>query len=170
MLGRIGAGDRTAMRDFYLAHHGPLTAFLRGRGLTATEASDLVQETMLDVWRRASDFRGDAAAKTWLFTIARNKMVDRARRDVRISYVDEVPEIMDTAPDAEAIAVSLSEASRLRACLDRLKQAHRAVLRLAFYEDLTYDEIARIEDVPQGTVKTRVFHAKKLLLRCLGTR
>lgn len=169
-MGRIADGDRGAMQDFYMAHHGPLTAFLRGRGLAAAEAADLVQDTMLEVWRRASGYRGDAAAKSWLFTIARNKLVDRARRGARVSYVEEVPEQIEEAPNPEAVAVSLSEASRLRACLSKLKDAHRAVLRLAFFDDLTYDEIAEIEDVPAGTVKTRVFHAKKLLLRCLGTR
>ncbi|MEX0367476.1 MAG: RNA polymerase sigma factor, partial [Ruegeria sp.] len=106
----------------------------------------------------------------WLFTIAHNKIVDRVRKNARVQYVDEVPDAIDETPDPEAITVSLSEAGRLRACLDRLKEAHKTVMRLAFYEDLSYDEIAEIEGVPNGTIKTRVFHAKKLLLRCLGTR
>ena len=170
MLQRIGERDRAAMQEFYHTYHGPLTGFLRGRGLDAAAAADLVQDTMLDVWRRASSYRSEASAKSWLFTIARIKMVDRTRKDARVSYVDEVPDTEEEAPNPEAIAVSLSEASRLRACLDRLKEAHRAVLRMAFFDDMTYDEIARIEDVPPGTIKTRVFHAKKLMLRCLGTR
>ncbi len=92
MLQRIGAGDRAAMRQFYDAHQAPLTAFLRGRGMDAAMAADLVQDTMLDVWRRASNSRGEASAKSWLYTIARNKMVDRTRKDARVSYVDEVPD------------------------------------------------------------------------------
>ncbi|MEX0311908.1 MAG: RNA polymerase sigma factor [Tateyamaria sp.] len=170
LLRRIGTGDRAAMREFYTSHQRGLTAFARARGMDAATAADVVQDTMLDVWRSAGRYRGDAAAKTWLFTIAHNKIVDRVRKNARVQYVDEVPDAIDETPDPEAITVSVSEAGRLRACLDRLKEAHKTVMRLAFYEDLSYDEIAEIEGVPNGTIKTRVFHAKKLLLRCLGTR
>ena len=170
LLRRIGTGDRAAMRTFYMSHQRGLTAFAKSRGMDAATASDVVQDAMLDVWRSASRYRGDAAPKTWLYTIAHNKIVDRVRKNARVQYVDEVPDAIDDTPDPEAITVSLSEAGRLRACLDRLKEAHKTVMRLAFYEDLSYDEIAEIEGVPNGTIKTRVFHAKKLLLRCLGTR
>jgi len=82
---------------------------------------------------------------------------------------DDVPDIADDAPDPEALAVAAGEASRVRACLDGLSPAHKNVIRLAFYEDLNYDEISAIEDVAVGTIKTRIFHAKKLLMRSLGT-
>lgn len=170
LLRRIGSGDRAAMQAFYVAYQRNVTAFARSKGMDAAAAADVVQDTMLDVWRTADRFRGDASPKSWLLSIARNKIVDRIRKSGRVHYIDEVPEAIDEAPNPEAVTISTSEAGRVRACLEGLKDGHRTVMRLAFYEDLTYDEIAEIEGVPSGTIKTRVFHAKKLLLRCLGTR
>ena len=170
LLRRIATGDRDAMRLFYERHQSQLTGFIRARGMDPATAADVVQDAMLEVWRSASRYRGEAAAKTWLFTIARNKIVDRTRKGARVQYMDEVPDSIDETPNPEDIAVSVSEEGRVRACLDRLKEAHKTVMRLAFYDDLTYEEIATVEDVPIGTIKTRIFHAKKLLLRCLGTR
>lgn len=168
LLQRISTGDRDAMRVFYEGHHAGLSGFVRARGVDRSAVPDIVQDTMLEVWRSAGRYRGEAAAKTWLFSIARNKIVDRTRKNARLSTVEDVPEKVDDAPGPEALAIASGEAVRLRACLDGLKPAHLSVIRLAFYEDLTYVEISRIEGVPAGTVKTRVFHAKQLLLRCLG--
>ncbi len=58
----------------------------------------------------------------------------------------------------------------MRYCLGTLKDDHRTAISLAFYEDMTYAEIAEVAGVPEGTIKTRVFHAKKLLMRCLPGR
>lgn len=168
LLQRIATGDRDAMRVFYERHHANLSGFVRTRTIDGSAVADIVQETMLDVWRSASRYRGDAAAKTWLFSIARNKIVDRVRKNARLSPVENVPEEIDDAPGPEELAAASSEAARVRHCLDGLTPDHRTVIRLAFYEDLTYAEIASVEDIPAGTVKTRVFHAKQLLLRCLG--
>ncbi|MEX0369609.1 MAG: RNA polymerase sigma factor, partial [Tateyamaria sp.] len=87
LLRRIGTGDRAAMREFYTSHQRGLTAFARARGMDVATAADVVQDTMLDVWRSAGRYRGDAAAKTWLFTIAHNKIVDRVRKNARVQYV-----------------------------------------------------------------------------------
>ncbi|MCV6598650.1 MAG: RNA polymerase sigma factor [Mangrovicoccus sp.] len=168
LLTRIGAGDREAMRQFYEEHHSGLTGFIRSRGADASAAADVVQDTMLEVWRNAERYRGDAAARTWLFSIARNKLIDRMRKNARLSPVEDVPEEIDQAPGPEATAIASAEAARVRACLDGLKPDHLSVIRLAFYEDMTYGEISRLEGIPAGTVKTRVFHAKQLLMRCLG--
>ena len=167
-----GVADRnqSAMRTLYERHHASLFAFLKSRGSDAAGASDVVHDTMLEVWRAADRFKGKSAVKTWIFSIARNKLVDRQRKDARTSVVDEVPEVIDEAPDPEAAAMAADDAERVRNCLAGLKETHRAALRLAFYEDLTYEEIGEIEGAPVGTIKTRIFHAKKLLMRCLGRR
>lgn len=170
LIARIARSDRDAMRLLYERHLRTLDAFLRGRGADPSTAADTVQDTMLEVWRRAGRFAGASSVKTWMFSIARNKLVDRQRRAVRVSLVEEVPETVDPDPDPEALTMAARDRERLRGCLDGLKPAHRLVIRLAFYEDLSYDEIAEVEAVPKGTVKTRVFHAKQLLLRCLGQR
>ncbi len=167
---RIAKSDKAAMQTLYERYHDALFAFLRGRGADAASAADTLQDTMLEIWRTSARYSGQASFKTWMFAIARNKLIDRNRRSARLSLVEEVPESADPDPNPEALAMAARDADRLRSCLGRLKLAHRHVIRLAFFEDLTYEEIADIEDVPKGTVKTRIYHAKQLLLRCLGQR
>lgn len=168
LVRRIGSGDKHAMRDLYLRHGDAIYAFLLGRCGDPALARDSVQDTMLDVWRTASRFSGQSSVKTWLFAIARNKLVDALRKRGRLRFVEEVPDSIDEAPDPETAAIAASESSRLRLCLDRLSDTHRTAVRLAFFEDLTYAEIGEIEAVPTGTIKTRIFHAKQALMRCLS--
>ena len=170
LIQRIAKGDKNAMRALYEQHHDALFAFLKGRGASEQAAADSLQEAMLEVWRTAARFGGHASVKTWIFTIARNKQVDQIRKSSRLSYVDTLPETEDDTPDAEQILMAAHDAARVRACLGKLKPAHQTIMRLAFYEDMTYAEISAVEGVPQGTVKTRIYHAKQLLLRCLGRR
>ncbi|MEO9781042.1 MAG: RNA polymerase sigma factor [Sedimentitalea sp.] len=165
---QIGSGDKHAMRDLYVEHGDAIYAFVLGRCGDPALARDTVQDTMLDVWRTASRFSGNSSVKTWLFAIARNKLVDALRKRGKLSFVEEVPDSVDQAPNPEAAAIASAESSRLRQCLDRLSNTQRTAVRLAFFEDLTYAEIGEIESVPTGTIKTRIFHAKQALMRCLS--
>lgn len=170
LLRRIAQSDQTAMRELYGRYHDPAFGFVMSRGADHAAAADVVHDTMLEVWRSASKYSGKSSVKSWMFAIARNKLVDRFRKSARLSLTDNIPEPPDDAPNPEAIAISLEEAERVRTCLEGLKEDHRTAIRLAFYEDLSYDEISEVEEVPVGTIKTRIFHAKKLLMRCLGMR
>ncbi|WP_138468830.1 RNA polymerase sigma factor [Poseidonocella sp. HB161398] len=170
LLQAVARGEKAAMHALYQRHHDALYAFLRGRCEDEATAMDALQDAMMEVWRNAGRFSGKSSVRTWIFAIARNRLADRLRRGGRLSYVDEVPETADTAPDAAAVMEASQDALRLRACLAGLKAAQRAVIRLAFYEELPYGEIAEIEGIPVGTVKTRIFHAKQALMHCLGRR
>jgi RNA polymerase sigma-70 factor (ECF subfamily) len=167
LVRRIAAGDRRAMRLFYEKYQQAVFAFARGRCGNAELASDCVHDAMLDVWRSAGRYSGGSSVKTWLFAIARNKLVDILRKRGRLSFVAEVEDGPDTAPNPEAAAVAASDSARLHRCLDGLSDPHRTAIRLAFLEDMTYPEIAEIEDAPVGTIKTRIHHAKRALMRCL---
>lgn len=167
LIDLVASGDREAMRQLYERHYQGLFAFLRGRGADSNLANDTAQETMLQVWRSAEKFSGKSSVKTWIYTIGRNKLVDGQRKSTRLTLVDEMPDTADPAPNPEALLLAANEAGRVRACLAKLKPEHRTALRLAFFEDFSYEDISSLEDVPVGTVKTRIFHAKKLLLRCL---
>jgi|TARA_Y100000815_G_scaffold56769_1_gene46030 RNA polymerase sigma-70 factor (ECF subfamily) len=156
------------MRAFYDRHQAGLHRFIRLRIGDAIEASDILQETFLEVWRNAVRFRGAAAPRTWLYGIARNKAVDRLRRSRRTTLRD-LPDdtIPDEAPSPLAVIEAASDAERLRACIGKLTPAQQAAVRLTFFEDLSYPEAATVEGVPVGTIKTRIHHAKKLLMHCL---
>ncbi|MGZ2258767.1 RNA polymerase sigma factor [Roseobacter sp. A03A-229] len=167
LIKQIGAGDKRAMHAFYLRHNEAVYAFAVSRSGNAELASDCVHDTMLDVWRSAGSFAERSSVKTWLFSIARNKLVDALRKQGKLSYVEEVPEHEDTAPNPEAAAIAAAERARLHRCIEGLSGPQRAAIRLAFLEDLTYPEVAEVEAVPVGTIKTRIYNAKQALMRCL---
>ena len=161
---RIALGDKTAMRELYETHMGPLQSFVGNWLADPTQAADLVHETMLVVWKNAEKFEGRSSLKSWIFTIARNKSIDTNRRSSRISYTDEIPDIVDHNISAHDMLSAAQNGKALHAAMQKLSDNHRRVLHLAFFEDLKYDEIATIEDCPVGTIKTRILHAKKNLL------
>ena len=169
LLRRIGAGDRAALKALYERHSDALYKFLRYRLRDPFEAADVMQDVFLEIWRAAGRFEGRSAARTWMFGIARNRAVDRMRRGVReVTAHEPDTEIADEAPDPEAVVVAASDAARVRDCIARLSDTHRSAIHLAFYEELPYGEIAAIEGVPLGTIKTRILHAKRLLMHCLA--
>lgn len=168
LLARVAAGDRTALAGLYRALEKPLYRFVQGKLNDPAQSADLVHDVFLEVWRHAPRFEGRSAAKTWVFGIAYRKVIDVFRAQARVKVTDEIPEAEDDAPAVlECLAAGQAQ-DRLRHCLDRLKPEHRAAITLAFYEDMGYREIAEVTAVPEGTVKTRIFHAKKLLQHCLG--
>ena len=164
LVQRIALGDKSAMHALYELHAGPLNSFVRNWLADPTQAADLVHETMLAVWKNADRFEGRSSLKSWIFSIARNKSIDNNRRNSRMTYTDDMPEIEDDQLSADDLISASESASDLRKAMAQLSENHRRVLHLAFYEDLKYEEIAKIEDCPVGTVKTRIMHAKRNLL------
>jgi RNA polymerase sigma-70 factor (ECF subfamily) len=170
LLARTAKGDKRAYADLYAALETPLYRFVRSKLNDPFEAADLVHEVFLEVWRSAGRFEGRSSVKSWVFGIAFRKAMDVHRKSRRIDYSDSIPEVEDDAPNAEACLVASESRTHVRACLETLKPDHRTAIEFAFFEDLSYKEISEISGVPEGTVKTRVFHAKKLLMRCLSAR
>ncbi len=129
----------------------------------------MLNEVMLEVWRNASRFEGRSKVTTWLLGIANHKIIDvlrkRNRHIVEELDFDPADDDLPTALDALAGA---EDAGRVRECIEQLSDAHKMVVHLAFFEDLPYSDIARIADVPEGTVKTRMYYAKRSLKRCLS--
>jgi RNA polymerase sigma-70 factor, ECF subfamily len=167
LLKRVAGGDKGAMKRLYERHHAGLLVFVESRLRDPMEAFDVVQDTFLDVWRSASRYEDRSAVKTWIFSIARNKTIDRFRKKSREVPLDEDFDPPDLTPSAQAVMEAASDAEQVRACIGKLSAAHARAVRLVFYEDLGYAEIAELEQVPEGTIKTRIFHAKKLLMQCL---
>lgn len=168
LLAQVAAGDMNAMAAIYKRHSEAVHRFVSTRLRDTFEVSDIVHNTMLDVWRSAGRFEGRANARSWILSIARNKTVDLIRKQSRTDVTEPDPELPDDAPNVEAVISASQDAERVRQCVGELASTQRTAVHLAFFEELTYSEIAAIEDVPEGTIKTRIFHAKKLLMRCLS--
>ncbi len=164
---QIAAGDKPAMARLFRTLERPLFSFVLSRLNDSHLSNDIVQEVFLEVWRAAGRFEGRSTVRSWIFGIAWRKVIDVHRANRRLSFSDDLPETEDESPGAVALIEQEQDAVRLRGCLEGLKDEHRVAIDLAFYQDLGYREIADVLGVPEGTVKTRVFHAKKLLLHCL---
>lgn len=169
LLVGVAGGSEDALADLYQRVESPIYAFAFARLDDSQQAAGVLNEVMLEVWRRASSFEGRSRPLTWILGIAHYKIVDTLRRRERWKPgppPDEgTPDV--TTPSPYAQARRRERRMALRRGLARLSDGHRQVIHLAFFEDLSYSEIARVLDIPEGTVKTRVFHAKKILLRHL---
>ncbi|MGO8992682.1 MAG: sigma-70 family RNA polymerase sigma factor [Polyangiaceae bacterium] len=163
LLRRIGAGDVAALGELYDRYGGvlfPIAArILRDR----TEAEDVVHDVFVTVADRAAQYateRGSVAA--WLVTLARNLSIDRMRRrDRRGALARDVVahEPVAAVPDPESLSADAAERARIRRAMARLPEAQRLTLEVAFFEGLSYPEIAARENVPLGTIKSRAARA-----------
>jgi len=131
------------------------------------EAKDATQEAFFKAFRSLRTFRPGAKFSTWVFSIAYHACCDRLARRKRYSD-GELPERADESPGPEAVAERLDESQRLRAAIDALPEKYRIVITLYHLQGRQYDEIARVLDLPMGTVKTHLFRAKELLRKRLS--
>lgn len=160
LVARVARGDGEAFRELYAryadrAFRYALTV-LRNRHL----AEEAAQETMVAVWKGARTFEGRSTVSTWIFGIARHQAFRLLRREARGAREPQLPEEPDAMAGAELEV-------RVRRALDELPADQREAVFLAFYGGLSYAEIAQVQGVPEGTVKSRVFHAKRKLAEVL---
>jgi len=167
LLGLVAQGDQSALKQLYDRYAAHLNSFVQNYLADPQEAADIVHEAMLDVWRSAERFRGSSTVKSWMFSIARNKAIDRNRKGARTVLGEADVEIADDAPDPHKTLEAFQDAERVRVCIEGLNASQKSAIHLAFYEDLSYSQIAEIEKCPTGTVKTRIMAAKAALMRCL---
>jgi RNA polymerase sigma-70 factor, ECF subfamily len=170
-LGRISAGDRTALQTVYRLTSAKLFGvclrILGERG----EAEDVLQEVYVTVWRKAADFDASRASPmTWLIAIARNRSIDRLRasRQTRsMEPIDEATGIADSAATADSTLEGAQQQARLHGCLKGLATHERAALRGAFFDGNTYEDLAGRMKVPLGTMKSWIRRALIKLKACL---
>lgn len=152
------AGDRAAFAALY-DHFAPrLKAYLLRLGAPAEQAEDMAQESLVTAWRRAASFDpAQASVATWLFTIVRNKWIDQIRRERRPELDPADPALVPDSPaQPDAPLHAVQDATRLRAALQTLPEDQIHLLRLAFFADLSHRDIAEKEQLPLGTVKSRI--------------
>lgn len=152
-------GDRAAFGELF-RHFAPrIAGFLVRGGMSPAEAEEVAQETMATVWHKADRFDpARAGASTWIFTIARNRRIDRARVQTRALCAAQLFDAVEQEPEAsgEDLALGNERAARLRSAMASLSPEQETVLRLFYYSDKPQSEIARELDIPLGTVKSRV--------------
>ncbi len=131
-------------------------------------AEDLVSQVFLDVWRTAGQFEGRSQVSTWMLAIARFKALTalRNRRHEDIEQ-EEVLQIADTGDTPETAMDRSQTSSTLRKAIAQLSPAHREIIDLVYYHEKSVEEVGQIIGIPQATVKTRMFYARKHLAELL---
>ena len=152
------------MQVLFGRHNVRIFRFILRFGVDQATAEDLVSDVFLDVWRQAERFEFRSAVSTWLLGIARFKALSstRKRRDT-VDADDAMAEMADDADTPEIVAQKTSKAEVMRACLNALSDDHREVIDLVYYHEKSIREVAEVVGVPENTVKTRMFHARKNL-------
>ena len=164
LLESIADGGRSAMHIFYSRHNLRVYRFVLRIVRNATLAEDLTSQVFLDVWRTARQFECRSQVSTWLLSIARFKALT-ALRQRRHEDIDQehVLEIADQSDTPETSLERNKTSAILRACVAKLSAAHREIINLVYYHEKSVEEVGAIIGIPQSTVKTRMFYARKQL-------
>ena len=168
LLQLISQGNEDALATLYKKHGGTLYAYaLRIMG-DQEMAKDVLQDSLLTIWQHASSFRAEGRAVAWLFKIVHNKAMKmfRQRKNLSLDEMPQEPQSERLGPDESLLG--RERKALLSAGLARLSAEHRATLELVFFQGMTLQEVARVCDVPVGTVKSRLSYAKSALKGALN--
>jgi len=168
LVERIAAGDRLAMQVLFARHHVRVFRFVLRLVRNEASAEDLISEVFLDVWRQAGRFERRSSVSTWILGIARNKALSQLRRRSEAPLDDDTAGMVEDTADTPEVAVQKADkALALRACLGGLSAEHREIIDLVYYHEKSVQEVAEILGIPENTVKTRMFYARKRLSELL---
>lgn len=171
LLAGIAAGELPSFDALYRIYHPRLTRFLERMTRRPGMVEELLNDTMLVVWRRAGTYNGRCKVSTWVFAIAYRKALKGLQRldeAVDSDGAEDFPAAADAEPEHHLGQRQLH--ALLMQALQGLSAEHRAVVDLTYFHDADYREIAEIMDCPVDTVKTRMFHARRRLKLLLGGR
>jgi RNA polymerase sigma factor (sigma-70 family) len=164
LLRQWRAGDKRAGSELFGRHFDELYGFFRGKVSSSDVAEDLVQQTLLACVRNRDGFRGDSSFRTYLFTIARSRLIDLYRRRGR----NEPDEAVSMVPDpGKSPSTWFRDGERKRIlieALSRLSFDHQLVLELHYVRGFKGPELAEILGVPEGTIRSRLRRARAALV------
>jgi RNA polymerase sigma-70 factor (ECF subfamily) len=171
LLAQVALGNRVAFEALYRGTANRLFGICLRVLTQRSEAEDALQEVYTTVWRKAAQFDPEKASATaWLAMIARNKAIDRLRAMPAIqarSSIELAENLEDhgTSP-AQALETSKDRA-RLEHCLERLEPKRRSLIRAAFFDGMTYEELAARIEAPLGSIKSWIRRGLLQLRECL---
>ena len=171
LIARVAALDQLALRTLIGRHQVRLYRFLMRLVRDEAMAEELTNEVFMEVWRNASRYEGRSQVGTWLLSIGRNRAISRLRKRREFSWdEDAAAEIADDDDDPEVTAQKRDKAAALRRCLEGLSNEHREIVDLVYYQEKSVGEVAEIVGIPENTVKTRLFYARKKLSELMQTQ
>lgn len=155
------SSSRAAFAQIFDYFAPRLKSYLMRLGSDSASAEEIMQEVMLNVWRKAGQYdRKQASVSTWIFRIARNRRIDNLRRDNKPTLDPNDPMLQPAPQEAPDISVNRQQIEAIvREQIETLPEEYLILLKAAFYEGLSHSQIAKEYDLPLGTVKSRIRHA-----------
>jgi RNA polymerase sigma-70 factor, ECF subfamily len=167
LIQRAAGGDRTAFEQLYHRYARPVFGLALRRLGDRGRAEDAVQETFASIWRSAGSYKPERGpGAPWLYAVARNAIVDRAR--ARTEIPAEIPDEAAREPGPSDLAEQGWVSWRVHRALEELNDREREVIALAYWSGLSQSEVAEFLQIPLGTVKTRTRAALMRLAEILG--
>ena len=171
LLRGVAAQDQHALKRLYALTSAKINGVIHRITGDGPVAEEVLQDVYVNVWRKAGSFNPAFGSPiTWLASIARNKAIDRLRAERSRSFatdsIDDVELADESMPVVERL-IATQDGARLMGCLALIDQEQQHAIRAAFFEGLTYDELARREGVPLSTMKSRIRRGLTKLRTCL---
>jgi RNA polymerase sigma-70 factor (ECF subfamily) len=164
LIKQIAGGNKLAMRALFARHQLKVYRFALRIVRDAALAEDVVSETFIDAWQHANRFEGRSTPSTWLLGIARHKALTAAnRRPTESIDCETAQNVVDPSGDPEADLGRKDRGAIVRRCLQALSPEHAEIIDLVYYQEKSIKEIVEILGIPENTVKTRMFYARKRL-------
>lgn len=160
--GAIVPQDEEAFTELFHDYCPRIFRYCRANGLSKADAQEVVQATMIAVWKGIENFQRRAALSTWIFGIAHHKMVDLQRQHGRNAAITAAMRALPKQEEKD-FSAQITITDRMMRALAKLSEKHRQVILLAFYHGLSCREMSDILACPVGTVKSRMYHAKEQL-------
>ena len=164
LITRIARGHKLALQALFARYHVRIYRFVLRIVRDETMAEDLISDVFLDVWRQAARFEARASVSTWLLAIAKYKAHSMLRRRTEDQLDCEMAvTIADPADNPEITLQKKNSGEVLRQCIAGLSPEHGQIIDLVYYHGKSVKEVALIVGIPEATVKTRMFYARRRL-------
>jgi RNA polymerase sigma-70 factor, ECF subfamily len=164
LIRQIAGGDKGAVRTLFARHQIKVYRFALRIVGDAALAEDVLSETFIDAWQRASRYEGRSSVSTWLLGIARHRALTAARRRPTEPLDDGAAQnVVDPGSDPERRLSQKDRSAAIRRALIALSREHATIIDLTYYQEKSIREVAEILGIPENTVKTRMFYARKRL-------
>jgi len=163
LIAKIAKKDQNAFQTFFYIYKNRLYYYFYKLLENQEDAEELTMETFFRIYRNAGTFRGESKVSSWVFGIARRVCLEHLKeknRSIKTLEIYEGDAVSEGSPINEDVEL-------VRKAIEKLAPYEREVLFLAYYEELPYEDIAKVLDIPVGTVKSRVFNAKAKLKRII---
>lgn len=170
LLKRIAESDREAFTTLYLSYQPRLVKFCsRILKNDVALAADIVDEAMIEVWKSAGSFAGRSLPSTWIHSITRFRLIGYLRKNKEVLLEDDSLErnLEDDSLLPEENALLLERNENIVDSLKKLSDKHREVIEMVYYRELSVKNIAKMLQISENTVKTRMFYARSKLKEIL---